>query len=395
MSQKKMYGPCPCGSGKKYKFCCYQKERDQPDLQQKAAFWAGASPKVKTDNPYEGMDRGVIDKAYETCQKGLAYMNRGEYSRAIPIFRKAMSISQDVHTSANNLAICLYAIGAIDEACDAQRAGIEASVFENPFGWANLSVLEYIRGNEDEAKRCVDTAIELKSPSADASIQVCQALARFERHQDILDYVDASGYSGDSNICFYTGVAAANCGDKKRAKRDLKGSSCLFNKAALILIYRYWLDEGDEPHTLRRNWPYFSSEEICAEELLQTDMKQNEEAWVHRRVLVDVCESLLNRRLDNEDDYEYDDEEAEDINEIMGILSSATHPHAEELCWAIVKGSLGPDWLRMQALQTLQERGLVESQTDIEMLIYGEWRKMELTGTDEQPEFRFTPPLPK
>ena len=394
MSQKKMYGPCPCGSGKKYKFCCYLKRSEQADLRQKAAFWAGVTPKIKEENPYEGMDMKAIDKAYETCQKGVVFMNRSEFDRAIPIFRKAMSISQDVHTSANNLAVCLYVTGKIDEACDVQRENIEASAFENPFGWANLAVLEYIRGNEDEARRCVDTAVELESPSADASIQVCQALARFERHQDILDYIDVSGYSGDRHVCFYTGVAAANLGDKKRAKRDLGSSSGLYHKTALILIYRYWLDEGDEPHTVRGNWLYFSSEEICAEELLQTDMKRNEDAWLQRRVLVDYYESLLNQYLDNEADYEYDDEEAEDLNEIMGILFRVTHPRAEELCWAIVKGSLGPDWLRMQALQTLHERGCVDPQMDVEMLLAGKRRNVELIGTAEHSEFRFTPPLP-
>ncbi len=29
MNSKDMYAPCPCGSGKKFKFCCYQKQREQ------------------------------------------------------------------------------------------------------------------------------------------------------------------------------------------------------------------------------------------------------------------------------------------------------------------------------------------------------------------------------
>lgn len=28
MTSPEAYSPCPCGSGKKYKFCCLQKDRD-------------------------------------------------------------------------------------------------------------------------------------------------------------------------------------------------------------------------------------------------------------------------------------------------------------------------------------------------------------------------------
>jgi len=93
MNQKKMYGPCPCGSGKKYKFCCYLKRSEQADVRAVAQFWAGASCEDAFADRFLNVDEGVFVDVSADFNKGFRLMARGEYKEAIPFFRKAVSLS--------------------------------------------------------------------------------------------------------------------------------------------------------------------------------------------------------------------------------------------------------------------------------------------------------------
>ena len=382
MSQKKMYGPCPCGSGKKYKFCCYLKRPEQAGARGMAQFWAGASCEDPFVDEFQNVDARITREVLEIFNKGFRLMSKGKHKKAIPLFRKAVSHAPDIYPSANNLAVCLFATGALDEACEVQRASLEAISLENPFGWGNLAGFEYIRGNEDEAKRCLEKAVKMKSPNPDACVKVCESLGRFKRHQDILDYIDANAFNEDPGVSFYSGVAAANVGDFRRAKCDLKQVKHGYFKHEIAQRYLRLLTAGETLHSVRGDWPYLLVHEVCPPDLIAAEAVREGSEWLSRCVLVDLCEALLNDQGDNS-------------AEMIDALPESKHPEASELLWAIVKGDFGPDALRLKALSGLHKRGEIGPKDHITVLQKGEYQEVASASTELNWDFSYGPSLPE
>ena len=369
------YDPCPCGSGKKYKFCCYQKARDLP-LERFSAQWVEAEPPPETDL-ISSLKTPALAEGMLLNSRGNRLLAAGDYEGAIELFRKAMLPGlEDFYTPSNNLALCLYVTGRLEEAIRVQSQCLKDSSLPNPFGLANLGTFHYANGDEALSRQCMDDALKLKMPSADACIKVCEALARFKRHQDILTLVDASPYRSNPDVCFFTGVAAANLGDRARAKMDLSRQKESHFKAEMIRRYREHLRDGTAPHTVLGDWPYLYSQEVIPSNLLESEILDKTKDWRDRRLILDICEVFCNER-------------PLASAEVLDMLEGFKHPEAIPFLWKIANGSFGPDGLRMAAITQLQHAGAVKPKQEVEILIKGERSKIILTGTRLNPEFRF------
>ena len=375
------YDPCPCGSGKKYKFCCLQKRRDREAQEKRPSFWAVSPFEEAGGTGYASLTAEDLASERVFCEEGLRRMKAGEFEKAITLFQAAILKAPFVYTAANNLALCLFVTGKLGEAVRVQSESRSASPFPNPFGLVNQATFLYVNGDEDGARRLLDEALEVPLPSADACVKVCETLARFKRHQAILDVADASEYGRDPAVCFFTGVAAANLGDRSRAQLELRRVNSGHFKADWVRRYLQNLKEGSSPHTIRGDWPYLSAYEVCPLSVVEAEFKRDQTAWLARRVVVDFFEAFLNEEFDKADS-------------AMQALRFATHPDATALLWMIAKGSFGPDSLRMDALGCLQERGEIEPQQRLEVLCDGKRREVVLSGTKLSPDFRFGDPLP-
>jgi len=374
------YSPCPCGSGKKYKFCCQQAKRER-ETAKGPLYFSLASPVDLCEKVPEGVLVGDMVEGRRLCDKGLRLMAAGKFEQAIPLFRQSSAAAPFVYTSANNLAICLFATGRLDEAIRTQAECLQAAPFSNPFGLANLVTFYMVNGEEAAAESALNEALACELPSADACVKVCEVLARFKRHREILELADASGYGDEPGVSFFTGVAAANLGSRARALRDLRRVPLGYYKVEMARRYLDLLTQKSSPHTVRGDWPYLYSYEICPFDVIQNGVKRDEAIWLSRRVFVDFCEALLN-------------ESAADPENGIVLLSSATHPEAVVLLWLIVKGTFGPDRLRMEALQELDARGEVGTQHEIDLFLNGERRHVAYKGTRLNPDFRFGQQLP-
>jgi tetratricopeptide (TPR) repeat protein len=371
------YDPCPCGSGKKYKFCCYQKARDLP-LERFSTQWVGAEPPAANQTFLVS----VSEENLLTNSRGLRLMAAGDYEGAMKLFKQAMKAGPDFYTPPNNLALCLYVTGRLEEAIRVQSQCLKDSSLPNPFGLANLATFHYIDGDEGLARQCLDDALKLDMPSVDACIKVCEALGRFKRHQDILTLVDASPYRSNPDICFFAGVAAANLGDRARAKTDLSRQKENHFKAEMIRRYRQHLRDGTAPHTVLGDWPYLYSQEVIPSNLLESEILDKTKDWRDRRLVLDICEVFCNERPSAS-------------AEVLDMLEGFKHPDAVPFLWTIANGSFGPDQLRMAAITQLQHAGAVKRGQEVEILMEGERRKIALTGTRINPDFRFGGELPK
>jgi len=375
-----LYKPCPCGSGKKYKFCCLAKPRESVSDPPTLRVLRGED---EDDGEWVALDEVTIEAGKRECDKGLRLMGQSKFKQAIPWFRKALERTSVVYTSANNLAICLYVTGKLDEAIAVKEKSLAESPLANPFGLANLATFYWIRGDESAAEACIEEAMALPFPSVDTCIKICEVLARYKRHKTILKVVDASIYGEDPAVCFFSGVAAANLGKSVRAQADLKRVSVGYNPAVVAQRYLSHMPEKSAPHTVMGDWPYLLAYEVCPLDLLDAEIKADEDACNQNRVLVQCTEALLN-------------EGAYDATpEILAVLAKVTHPDATTLLWAIVKGAFGQDDLRSKALLMLQQRGEVKPGEPVEMLVNGKRAKVQSKGVNLNPEYRFGPALPR
>lgn len=375
------YSLCPCGSGKKYKFCCARKRREREAQERGPVFWSVSPVEGLFDEAKGSLSDADLAAEIAACTDGLKLMAACKFDEAIPYFRTAVAYAPVVYTAANNLALCLFATGKLDEALRVQNESRAVSPFPNPFGWANCATFLYVRGDEDGAQRALDQALGAEISSADACVKVCETLARFRRHQTILEVADKSGYGGESAIRYFTGVASANLGDRFRAERDLRRVSIGHPLADRVRCYLQHLREGTSPLTVQGDWPYLTMGEICPGPLFAAEFARDPKDWLARRIGVDVCEAVMNEAPDRSDTG-------------AEALAHITHPAVVALLWKIARGTFGPDHLRMTALLGLMTRGEIDPRQRIEVFMDGKRREITLTGSKLNPDFRFCEPLP-
>jgi tetratricopeptide (TPR) repeat protein len=376
------YGPCPCGSGRKYKFCCRQKRREQAADDHSALRVVSGGKDFECEEGFPNdILVGDLHEGRRWNEKGLALMGKGKFRQAVPCFEKAHHAAPFIPASSNNWALCLMATAKLDEAFRVQREGIAASPLPNPFGLANLSAFHLIRGEEEDALRCLNKATAMKMPTADACVKVCETLARYGRHEDILSVADRSGFAQDDGLSFYTGVAAANLGKRARALADLGRVAPSHPKSERARRYLEHLREKSAPHTVRGDWPYLDPHEVCPFDVVKREGADEDAPWYSRRIAVHLCEAMLNEAADHPEN-------------ILRVLSLVKHPDATDLLWTIVKGSFGPDAARMGALVALQQRGEVRHNQKIDILQNGKRTPITAMGTQMNPELRFGGKLP-
>ena len=375
------YQPCPCGSGKKYKFCCKLKQREHEDTAGQPRLRVLPASNDLYDDAAALFGEGNSEEGRRLLNRGLALMREGRYRQAISWFEKAHTAVPVVFAAANNWAACLFVTGQLEAAIAVQRKGIECSPLANPYGQANLAALLLVAGEDAQAEQALAEALEMEMLSEDACVKVCQTLARYKRHQDILDVADDSDFADDPHVCFFTGVAAANLGKRERALTDLRRVPVGHPKVEMVQRYLVHLEEKSTPHTVMGDWPYLVALEICPIETLKAAIKKDQQAWGAGRIALQVCEAMLN-------DF------ADDPVVAMELFAIMNHPETDALLWRIVKGRLGPDELRMRALTTLQRRGACRPGDPIDIWLNGQRTSVAAGGVNLDSDYRFGPALP-
>jgi len=256
IGQDVIYAPCPCGSGKKFKFCCYRKYRDQ--LSDDMSL-ADVTQLIRCD--MSGIKAGELSFAAESealHDEGYDLMKAHSFAEARARFRRSREIDPRHSASWNNEASCAWEMGDYEAACAIQREGNANMAAVDSFGLARLAVYAHATGREEEAEASLKAALSVPPISIYGALEVCYALALYHRHQDILDYVARSGMGDSDRLAFYTGIAHANLGQMGAAELDLRktGVSQHYTIAERYLGFIRddvlpWTAEGED------EWPYF------------------------------------------------------------------------------------------------------------------------------------------
>lgn len=145
IDQNVLYSDCPCGSGKKFKFCCYPVVRSELPRNPSRSDVTTAIRKVSaTRRLAERKDEISIvdlDRFHELMRRGLRHLNSGEYKASKEVFLDALKEFDMLPTAYNNLAVCALVQGNLEEAEKWVQEVVRKFPVENPFGLALLADL--------------------------------------------------------------------------------------------------------------------------------------------------------------------------------------------------------------------------------------------------------------
>lgn len=288
-----LYMPCPCGSGAKFKFCCWPECQDLID---------GDMTRAEIVKEVRCRKAGVYEprgnrEAQEACDKGReALTERYDLDGARELFRRAVELDPGDVSAWNNGAICEWESGNVETAAEWQRKGIKHATYRNTFGLASMAIYLHALGRDGEAAEWLARALEDRLPlSRDVVVRVCFALALFRRHRDIVDYATASCMDDDSRVGFFKATALANLGETDKARAAFRKVE-EFAYYDVVGHYLNCLKEGRTPRSVREGeWPYFTSDSFPPARWLDEDLSEGRDPFARPSgTIADAVEVLAN-----------------------------------------------------------------------------------------------------
>jgi len=293
IGQEIIYAPCPCGSGKKFKFCCYKKYRSQ--LSDDMSL-ADVTQLVRCEESGIHCDMPTFSPKSEGLYvEGCGLMKKHEFEKARAAFKRSREADPRHSASWNNEATCAWQTGDYEAAYEIQREGNANMTAIDSFGLARLAVYAHTTDREDKAAEALDAALAVPPISVCGAAEVCFSLALYHRHRDIIDYVAKSGMADSEQLAFYTGIAHANLDEMGPAELDLTktGASlhCFIPDHYLELIeqgVRPWTTEGED------EWPYFDRHNFQPARKFVRDAANGADPFEHcPKPLVEDCIAFL------------------------------------------------------------------------------------------------------
>jgi protein O-GlcNAc transferase len=207
--------PCPCGSGKKAKHCCYPLAPDRVPVPDAAAHFRQATvllPDGKLEMAVEHLqralalrpdyaeahltlaqalrDQGRLAAAAESMERGLALMPQlaeahsnlgllygalGKRDAAVESFRKALAIKPDFAWAHCNLGNVQAEQGDLSAAIESYRRALAIQP-EHVEAWVNLGNTFNAQDDVDAAVECYRKVLSIKPDHAVAWVNLCAPL---------------------------------------------------------------------------------------------------------------------------------------------------------------------------------------------------------------------------
>ena len=326
-----LYGPCPCGSGKRFKFCCWPKCRDELDGE-----FTRAELIAHVRRAAGGEDTAVCNPEAEAlCDEGEELWVDGERKQAWQFFTRARTVDPKARVAWIHEAQCAWYEGYVETAHDTMKRGLEACPGRNAWEWALLAVFSHALGREDEAAAWLERVLEEREPSGiSEALAVCYALGLFRRHQDLVDYATDSGMDDDGRVALLKATALANLDDFEGARKALKPS--LRDKMSSAEILKQILDKGAMPRSFFGGWPYLTGGNFPLAACFEEAVREGRNPFArHREALADIFEVLIAEDLRTPDEIlsllmRWDEEIPDGLRERLKLCAAADLLATEE-----------------------------------------------------------------
>lgn len=361
MKRPEPYKPCPCGSGKKYKFCCYQTDRDRGGNAGKRR----GIPSFLPDHLFGAPDLDAFKQSGVLEQLGRHALQTNQFAEAEAIFREAIGIVPLMPSQHNNLALALLSQGRLDEAIDVQRHVVEDLDRNDVFARAQLAHLWYLTGQEDEARREARRLASLRPPNPEALGRVCSLCAVLKDDGGVVMICRKNRKLVDHVSVVHFAMALANQGELDAARRAIRELKPLdapgYTPGRLVKK----LEAGESPESLDGRWCSFQLHDLAPPQLAQQATKSlmdGETPPMAPGALVDLFLFIMHEQPDEADQF-------------AAMLGDLDHPRARQALRDIAQGRFGSNQLRMQCLHELARLGEVTA--DEPQMVYIEGKGMQ------------------
>lgn len=218
-----LYGPCPCGSGKKFKFCCLPEVRGElsDDADAAEVVEVVRTRKLGVMNAFKGHSVHEIEAAERIGDRGADAVAEGRLEDAIALFREAHGKIPNLFSAWNNETCCHLMRGDISKARACVESAIACTPDTNAFGWAMKAIIANAVCDGAEYENAIARAKTIRPLTADFAIKVCEAFAVAHRDRELLDYAQTCGFDANDDVSYMAGVAAANLGERALAQKLL------------------------------------------------------------------------------------------------------------------------------------------------------------------------------
>ena len=348
IDQDILYSECPCGSGKKFKFCCYPSIRDdlprdptRADVTDAIRMRSRATRLAELTAKSGVLD---LDRFHELIGRGLRHLHSGRYREAESVLLQAKDEFGMLPTPYNNLALCALVQGNLKEAEKWVQEVVRKFPTENPFGLAMYADIRYLKGDVAGALDVIDRAEQITPPSVDQAVRVCESMAHFKDHERIVRYAEKSGYTDDPNMAFFLGIALANLGRYDEAARYLRFAvrGTQPDYAARILDD---VTARRRPQTICGDWMYFTPNSFTLFAGLMKSVKDGggQQADLSSEALAEMVEVETNAGLITD-------------SEAIKILSKSLTKRAEQMLNALRSDASRPARVRKAAEKVYAEQ---------------------------------------
>jgi tetratricopeptide (TPR) repeat protein len=341
IDQDILYAECPCGSGKKFKFCCYPSIRDdlprdptRADVTDAIRLRSRAARLTELEAKSGALD---INRFHELIGGGLRHLHNGRYREAKRVLLQAKDEFGMLPTAYNNLALCALVQGELKEAEEWVQEVVRRFPDENPFGLAMYADIRYLRGDVIGALDIIERAERIEPPSVDQAVRVCESMAHFKDHERIVRYAEESGYADDPGMAFFLGIALANLGRHADAVRSLR-IAVRGTQPDYVTRILEEVTAGKRPQTICGDWMYFTPESFTLFAGLMKSVKEGggQQADLSSEALAEMVEVETNAGLIG-------------ASEAIKILSASVAKRAERILDALRSDASRPESVRKAA----------------------------------------------
>lgn len=194
------YDPCPCGSGKKHKFCCLGKSAAPASPRSPLANAAALPLPAMFGQAVAHHQQGRLDAAAALYRQilelapghadalhlsGVIALQKGQPAAAVDLIRKALRIRQSEHYY-SNLGNALKDLGQLPEAVEAYRQALAVRP-DLAIAHCNLGHALMLLGRLDESVAACRQALAIQPDFAEALANLGNALGQQGRLEEAID----------------------------------------------------------------------------------------------------------------------------------------------------------------------------------------------------------------
>lgn len=104
--------PCPCGSGKKYKKCCMELDKESARENLTKEISEAEDPILSFEH------KSVSSEAEANFQKAYNYLRSSQFTKAEKAFKTVINLDRNDFRAMFGLGLCFMNMGHIEEACE-------------------------------------------------------------------------------------------------------------------------------------------------------------------------------------------------------------------------------------------------------------------------------------